>query len=240
MRPSLRASSICPGFLLLTKEFARYLQKETKKYLGGSFVELILASASPRRKELLEQIGLKARILVPQVDESRVSASAPASLTMELAQLKAKDVVARYDWSQGTSPRCLVLAADTVVAFQGQMLGKPGDEGEAIGMLQTLQGQTHEVVTGVCLLAAEQGVVQTTSVWAETTRVTFRDLTPAEIAAYVKTGEPYDKAGAYGIQGRAAAFVSGVEGCYFNVVGLPLGSLCQRLNELGLPPWRQW
>ncbi len=203
-------------------------------------MQLILASASPRRKELLEQVGLSAVVIPSKIDESTISVPEPSLLPIELAQAKAQDVSQTVKQAERGSGEHLVIAADTVVILGSQVLGKPTDAQEAVQMLTSLQGKTHQVVTGVCLLVVSSGEIRTSAAWAETTNVTFRPLDRPEIEAYVATGEPMDKAGAYGIQGRAAAFVAKVDGCYTNVVGLPLGSLCDRLNQLGRGPWRNW
>ncbi len=145
----------------------------------------------------------------------------PGVFTQELALLKAKSVAKQY--TEG-----VVIGADTLVSLAGELLGKPRDDAHAHDMLTRLSGTCHEVITGVALIEIEQ---QKTVTWSETTRVYFRKLSYSEIAAYVETGEPSDKAGAYGIQGLGAAFVIRIEGCYFNVVGLPLAKLVEQLAE---------
>ena len=185
---------------------------------------LILASASPRRSALLSQIGLTFEIHPSDIVEPPhdVHANKPVSeVTQELAALKAAAVTQHYKHG-------LVIGADTLVSLEGELLGKPTDDSDALRMLSRLSGTCHEVVTGVALIDAATGQ---DTVWAETTSVYFRQLDDAEITAYVESGEASDKAGAYGIQGRGAAFVRRIEGCYFNVVGLPLASLVEHLSD---------
>ncbi|MYC78549.1 septum formation inhibitor Maf [Candidatus Poribacteria bacterium] len=195
---------------------------------------LVLASASPRRAALLSQIGLTFEVHPSDVAEppynmhiAGVSAEPPkrkhpdtaSQVTQKLALLKASSVAQHFD-------EAIVIGADTLVSLDGKLLGKPTDDADAFEMLTRLSGTCHEVVTGVALINAETGHE---IVWAETTQVYFRELHHTEIAAYIASGEPSDKAGAYGIQGRGAAFVRRVEGCYFNVVGLPLASLVEHI-----------
>ncbi|MBI5696066.1 MAG: septum formation inhibitor Maf [Nitrospirae bacterium] len=173
---------------------------------------LILASNSPRRRELLEQAGIKYVADPAHVDETALPGETPEDHVRRLALFKAETTAKRH--ASG-----LVLGADTVVVVDGEILGKPADEADAVRMLGLISGRSHEVITGVALYDAATG---RSAVSYESTVVRVRALTPGEIAEYVATGEPMDKAGAYGIQGRAAIFVEGVTGCFFNVVGLPL------------------
>jgi len=185
---------------------------------------LILASASPRRAALLSQIGVTYDVHPSDAVEPPYDtyANKPASeVTQELALLKASSVAQHYD-------NGLVIGADTLVALDGKLLGKPVDDAEASAMLTSLSNTRHEVVTGVALIEASSGREH---VWSETTQVYFRKLQNTEITAYIESGEPSDKAGAYGIQGRGAAFVRRIDGCYFNVVGLPLASLVEHLSN---------
>jgi septum formation protein len=185
---------------------------------------LVLASASPRRSALLSQIGLTFEIHPSDIVEPlhNVHANKPVSeVTQELASLKATSVTQYYDHG-------LIIGADTLVSLDGELLGKPTDDADALVMVSRLSGTCHEVVTGMALIDAATGQDR---VWAETTQVYFRQLDSAEIATYIESGEASDKAGAYGIQGRGAAFVRRIEGCYFNVVGLPLASLVERLSN---------
>jgi septum formation protein len=183
---------------------------------------LILASGSPRRRELLTQIGVSFTVQPSQATENVPPGTNPVEMVKELALRKAREVA-------GASPAHWVLGADTIVVLDGQVLGKPADAQDAASMLQRLSGRRHQVLTGVALVGPGGQWVD----YAETI-VWMRPLTQEEIEAYVATGEPLDKAGAYGIQGRAAAFVPRIEGCYYNVVGLPLALLSQKLHELGI------
>lgn len=185
---------------------------------------LILASASPRRAALLSQIGLTYDVHPSDAVEPpphAYSNKSASEVTQELAFLKASSVAQHYD-------NGLVIGADTLVALEGKLLGKPADDAEALAMLISLSNTCHEVVTGVAFIDASSGREHA---WSETTQVYFRKLQNAEITAYIASGEPSDKAGAYGIQGRGAAFVKRIEGCYFNVVGLPLANLIEHLSD---------
>jgi septum formation protein len=186
--------------------------------------KLILASASPRRAELLQQLGLSFQIIASDLPEE-ISGGDPARLVKELALQKAMQV--------GRSlGRGLILGADTVVVLGRSIFGKPANAAAAITMLQQLSGKEHSVYTGLALLDAATGRQLTDTV---KTDVCFRQLQNAEIEAYVTTGEPLDKAGAYGIQGRGATLVESISGCYFNVVGLPLSRLVIMLREFDFP-----
>jgi septum formation protein len=188
------------------------------------FPNIILASASPRRAELLRQIGLDFQIRPSHIDEPEITQS-PETAVQELALMKAHAVANELDSG-------LVIGADTVVVIDGQPLGKPENDQHAIDMLTQLSGNWHEVITGVALIGGRRTSTPQEVVWAEKTAVYFRKLRRAEILDYVRSGETADKAGAYGIQERAGAFVERIEGCYFNVVGLPLASLVERLWRL--------
>ena len=186
---------------------------------------LILASASPRRAALLSQIGLTFEVRPSDVVEPphNIHSNNPASeVTQKLALLKATAVAQHFD-------DAIIIGADTLVSLDGKLLGKPTDDAEAFEMLTHLSGTCHEVVTGVALVDAGTG---REIVWAEATQVYFRELQSTEITAYIASRETSDKAGAYGIQGRGAAFVRRIEGCYFNVVGLPLASLVEHFKTL--------
>ena len=185
---------------------------------------LVLASASPRRSALLSQIGVTFEVRPSDVVEPPPNAlmNSPASeVTQKLALLKAIDVAQHFN-------EAIIIGADTLVSWEGKLLGKPTDDTDAFEMLTHLSGTCHEVVTGVALVDARTGGQ---IVWSETTQVYFRELQSAEITAYIASGEASDKAGAYGIQGRGAAFVRRIEGCYFNVVGLPLASFIEHLSN---------
>lgn len=187
---------------------------------------LVLASASPRRRDLLSQLGLRFTVAAADLDETPLPSEAADLYVRRLAQEKARAVAARF-------PSAWVLAADTTVALGSQLLGKPLDAAEARQMLTQLSGKTHDVYTGVALAgrASAATVVRT--------GVTFRALTAGEIDWYVGTGEPLDKAGAYAVQGKGGFLVAAVEGSPTNVIGLPLGETLELLTQAGVPlPWR--
>jgi nucleoside triphosphate pyrophosphatase len=183
---------------------------------------LVLASASPRRAELLRQAGIPFRVVVSSLEEARTPGEAPAAYARRLARDKARVVA---EWF----PEEAVLAADTIVLAGDELLEKPRDAADAARMLRLLSGRAHEVTTGVCLIAGGREDVR-----SATTRVYFSELSAADIAGYVATGEPMDKAGAYAIQGGAARWVGKIEGDYGNVVGLPVALVAAMLREAGL------
>lgn len=191
---------------------------------------MILASRSPRRIALLAELGLKARSVPADVDESPLPGEAPEDLVARLARSKARAVLARDEAAPGE----LVVAADTVVWTEGGRLGKPADDADAARMLRRLSGRSHQVSTGVCLLAADEaGAPARERGFVETTEVSFYPLSDEDVAAYVASGEPRDKAGAYGIQGLGRVLVRGIVGDYYNVVGLPVARLVRELRSLG-------
>ena len=184
----------------------------------------ILASGSPRRRELLEMLGVPDLTIRPATGPERATPGAgPEQTVRELSLHKAQEV------AQTCAPEDIIIAADTIVYLDGAILGKPKDHDDAVRMLTALSGREHIVYTGVAVLRG--GELRQA---AERTAVRFRTLTPAEIERYIATGEPMDKAGAYGIQGRGALLVAHLDGDYFNVMGLPLCRLGQLLNELGV------
>ena len=185
--------------------------------------KLVLASASPRRRELLTQVGVRFDVLTADIDESVIAGESPEVYTQRLALEKARTVLARCDADT------YVLGADTTVSVDGALLGKPADADDAARMLRMLQGRPHEVITGVALVSATSSQIV-----AETTRVFFSPMSESEIAAYIATGEPMDKAGAYAIQGKAARWIPRIEGDYANVVGLPLSQVCTLLKNADL------
>ncbi len=192
---------------------------------------VVLASASPRRKELLEQIGLDFQVLVSDVEE-KITTDIPWKLVQELSEQKAEACYKNLT-AGGNSRMFLVIGADTVVYGNGKILGKPKDGKEAVEMLQALQGRTHQVYTGVTLLynAAENGGEVIRKTFYEETVVELFPMTEEEILSYVQTGDPMDKAGAYGIQGIFAKYVKGISGDYNNVVGLPAARVYQEAKE---------
>lgn len=186
---------------------------------------VVLASGSPRRKELLEQIGIKARIR-PSAQEEKSLAETPEELVMELSAIKAQDIAA------GCEAGTLVIGADTVVVLDDEILGKPQTPQRAAGMIQKLQGRAHQVYTGVTVILCMENGEQHGTSFAECTDVELWPMTEDEIFTYAQSGEPLDKAGAYGIQGSFAAYIKGIQGDYTNVVGLPLGRLVHEMNTL--------
>ena len=187
-------------------------------------MRMILASASPRRRELLEMLGVEHLEILPARGEEKAHPEqAPGELVRELSRCKAEEVYRR----SGAGPEDAVIAADTVVALDGAVLGKPKDPEDAKRMLRALSGRTHAVFTGVTVLRGGRCLSR-----SEETAVRFRPLTEGEIERYVATGEPLDKAGAYGAQGKGSLFVERLEGDFFNVMGLPLCLLGQMLREL--------
>ena len=188
--------------------------------------KIILASSSPRRVEILNTILCIGATVVPSTfpEDLDKSAYSPADYVAENARRKADEVATRLR-SAGEAPGC-VIGADTVVVHRGRILEKPADAAEAEAMLSALSASEHEVCTGVALIYAT-GATRT---FVETTRVDFAHIPPAAIAAYVASGEPFDKAGGYGIQGLGGAFVSGIRGCYYNVVGFPMHRFCAEFD----------
>ena len=187
-------------------------------------MKLILASGSPRRAELLGRLGLQFEVLPAQIDESLLPGLTAEEQVLRLAREKALAV------RDNVNEDAVILSADTVVVLDGEILGKPKDEADAFRMLRLLSGREHLVMTGVTVLSprGEESI-------CEKTHVHFRPLNDGEIRAYIRSGEPMDKAGAYGIQGKAALFVSALSGDYFNVVGLPLCASGAMLRRAGIP-----
>ena len=188
--------------------------------------KIILASGSPRRRELLDQIGLKYKVEVSNTDESQLQADQiPIHLyVQELAYLKAAAVAKAHRKDTDT----LIIGADTVVYHNSEILGKPKDKIEAFKMLMSLSGKTHRVYTGFCIM--DPGTAEAVCD-REITQVTFKKLTKEQVVRYIQTGEPFDKAGGYGIQGLGSVLVDHIEGDYANVVGLPLSKLCEKLEQ---------
>ena len=187
-------------------------------------MNLILASQSPRRRELLGLTGLDFTVRVADIDETMDPGKAPFDEVARVSRLKALAVQ--------REPEDVVIAADTIVVCGGTVLGKPRDEEDAFRILSLLSGRSHEVMTGMTVLRGDELVTHT-----EVTRIHFRQLHPDELRAYIATGEPMDKAGAYGIQGGAALFADQMEGDYYNVMGLPVCRLAMILRSFGLPIW---
>ena len=185
---------------------------------------IILASGSPRRKELLEKVGLKFEVAASDIEEDLANGLPPRKLAEKLSLEKAVAAAKKY-------PDAVIIAADTIGVFEGNIIGKPHTPAEAVEMLSMLSGKSHLVVTGYTILdtGTEKSVTKSVE-----TKVYLRSLTGVEIEAYVATGEPLDKAGAYAIQGLGALIVEKIEGDYYNVIGLPLSSLMESLKDFGL------
>ena len=188
-----------------------------------AIMDIILASQSPRRKELLKQMGLAYRVVVAEIDEHMERDLPPDKLVEAISAEKAAAVAA------GEGPESVIIAADTVVALDGEVLGKPHSEAQAAEMLGKLSGREHQVYTGFTVRQGERIVTD-----HQRSEVRFRSLSDQEITAYIATGEPMDKAGAYGIQGLGSLLVEGIHGDYFNVMGLPVCMLGQTLKEFGI------
>ncbi len=186
--------------------------------------KIILASGSPRRSELLKTIGLDFDIIPDNTPENADMTMPPEEVVMYLARFKGENVMKKLEGDRDA----LIISADTVVVLDGRIIGKPKDREEAFEMLSELSGRAHRVYTGVCVCDLANGRSES---FFECTEVFFKALTAKEKDAYINTGEPMDKAGAYGIQEYGAAFVEGIHGDYFNVVGLPICKLCKVLKD---------
>ena len=187
---------------------------------------IILASASPRRKELLSQIGIEYEV-IPSNTEEIITSALPCEIVMELAKQKAEDIVGKIN-----TPGKIVLGADTNVAFNDKVMGKPSDKDAAVAMISMLENATHQVYTGVSLSYLKENGEICSHVFYEKTDVVVYPMSKEEILAYVETGDCMDKAGSYGIQGAFAAYIKGIKGDYNNVVGLPIGRVYQELKNI--------
>jgi septum formation protein len=225
---------------LLSVRLVTYVEKEpiTLRMHPQKKPGLILASSSPRRQELLREIGIPFQVHAANINEDQIAGEAPIAYALRLAQEKAQAVAEQY-------PQSYVLGADTIVVIDGEVLGKPQDHADAARMLRLLSGRAHEVTTAVSLIAASifassavpsekiaPGTLAETR--ASTTKVYFREIAEAEIQQYVAGGEPMDKAGAYAIQGGASRWTDRIEGEFSNVVGLPLSLVTEMLKITGL------
>jgi septum formation protein len=193
-------------------------------------MKLILASSSPRRAEVLRNAGFVFEVRPADVDETRLPHESAENYVRRVAQAKARAI---SEPARAAAERAIVIAADTTVVAEGQILAKPEDAADARRMLSLFNGKTHEVLTALCVInvpAAKEAL------HVEKTRVAFLKMSKEEIESYIQTGEPFDKAGAYGIQGIAGRFATRIEGCYFNVLGLPLSRLWTTLQSLG---WKE-
>ena len=189
--------------------------------------QIILASGSPRRKELLALLGAEFKIVTSNKEEV-ITSTNPEEVVKELSMMKAEDV------AEGISGPAIILGADTVVSHGGRILGKPKDEEDAVNMIRSFAGDDHFVYTGVCIIRKEEdGSVKKIS-FAEGTKVSVYPMTEEEILRYVSTKEPMDKAGAYAVQGLFAPYIKGIEGDYYNIVGFPIAGIYQRLKAEGI------
>ena len=195
-------------------------------------VKFVLASGSPRRKELLEQLGMQFEISSAHGEEI-ITKEQPWEIVEELSMQKATEVADRYEAEHGVHENTVVIGADTIVAYGAEIMGKPKSRQHAIEMLSELQGHVHQVYTGVTLIIMT-GKDRKLICFHEKTEVEMYPMTQAQIEAYVSTGEPMDKAGAYAIQGKCAAYIKGICGEYNNVVGLPIARLSQELSKAGI------
>lgn len=194
---------------------------------------IVLASASPRRRELLSQIGVEFEVK-PADGEERIISTEPSKVVEELSGQKAMFTAKALEKENGHVPEgCIVLGADTIVSYEGRILGKPSDKEDAIQMLSMLQGNTHQVYTGVTVLKEKQGSWKFHTFF-ECTDVIFYPVTREEIVEYVNSGDPMDKAGSYGIQGAWGAYVKGIRGDYNNVVGPPVARLIYETKKIGI------
>ena len=188
-------------------------------------MKLILASSSPRRKQILERIGLKFEIIPPNIDESHLSVKMkPEEYCISLAKIKAMKI-SQYH------PNALVIGADTIVSLNNNILNKPKDHMNAKKMLSMLSGKTHQVHTGICINWMKKNIQNS---FNEISQVTFRRLDEKEITYYIKNYKPYDKAGSYGIQGWSSLFVKNIQGCYDNIVGFPISRIYAELKKLDI------
>jgi septum formation protein len=210
---------------LLSVRLVTYVEKEpiSLRMHQPKRPELILASSSPRRQELLREIGIPFQVHAANINEDQIAGEAPIAYALRLAQEKAQAVAEQY-------PQSYVLGADTIVVIDGEVLGKPQDHADAARMLRLLSGRAHEVTTAVSLIAPST-LAETR---ASTTKVYFREIAEAKIQQYVAGGEPMDKAGAYAIQGGASRWTDRIEGEFSNVVGLPLSLVTEMLKTTGL------
>ncbi len=196
---------------------------------GYNIVKIILASSSPRRAEILRNAGIAFQVRAPQIDEAALPGETAQAMVARLSEEKARAVSAQFAAGSGD---VIIVGADTTIELNGEILGKPRDLAHAREMLAKLSGSTHHVLTGIFLLRLP---CIATRAAVEISAVTFAPLDEKDIEAYLATGEPLGKAGAYAIQGFGGRYIPGIEGCYFNVVGLPLAKLYLLLRDLGGP-----
>lgn len=203
---------------------------------NNSKPRVILASGSPRRRNLLTTLGIKFEVMTSDVDETIIGDPSPRKYVTELSVKKAEAVLERLALSMdpSRSEKILVLAADTVVAMDSHILGKPQDKADAKDMLERLSGRSHKVFTGVAVIAVETDGSKSIQTDLDVSDVYFRSLSPKEISAYIQTGEPMDVAGSYALQGIASCFVERISGCVTNIIGLPVPKVVSLLRSNGL------
>ena len=190
--------------------------------------KIILASKSPRRKQILEQVGLDFTVEISDFDETQIKFKTPQEMVKKLSLEKAKIIAQK-------NPNAIVIGADTDVFLNGEILGKPKSKQDAVRILKLLSGKVHEVVTGFTVISDKKSITKHV-----TSKVKFKKLTEAEIKAYVATGEPMDKAGGYGIQDKGGVFIENIEGDYFNIVGLPIFAVSEVLKKFGVEITKGW
>lgn len=190
--------------------------------------KIILASKSPRRKQILEQFGVDFQIEISDFDESQIAFKTPIEMVEKLSFEKAKIIAER-------NPDAVTIGADTIVVFGNEIIGKPKSEEDALRILKLLSGNTHEVITGFTVMENEKSVTGYVS-----SKVKFKEISDSEIAAYIATGEPMDKAGGYGIQSKGGLFIESITGDYFNVVGLPVAALSDVLKDFEVDIVNNW
>ena len=190
--------------------------------------KIILASKSPRRKQILQQVGLEFIIAVSAFDETQVKFKTPQEMVKKLSLEKAKIIA-------GKNPGAVIIGADTTVLYKNEIIGKPTSKQDAVRILKLLSGNIHEVVTGFTVMQGKKSITKHV-----TSKVKFKQLSEAEIKAYVATGEPMDKAGGYGIQDKGGLFVEDIQGDYFNVVGLPIFAVSEVLKQFGVEITKEW
>jgi len=211
----------------------------SKRVIQDQGIKIVLASQSPRRVELLTNLGFEFEVMPADVDEVIEPGKTAAGNVIQLAKLKADTVYERLmeknDWQKNGDKRLLIIAADTTVVLDNRLIGKPENVEDACLMLRELAGRCHDVFTGVVILIKEPGSDTPTEISSfEMSHVYFRNLSDAEIQAYVRTGEPMDKAGSYALQGIGSAFVQAIEGCFTNVIGLPIPLVVSMLRRAGI------
>ncbi len=194
-------------------------------------VRVILASESPRRKEIMEKMGIQFESMVADINEEVLNTK-PRQMVQELAALKAKKVADIFE--DDYDNKIVIIGADTMVFHKGRLMGKPVDEEDAFKMIKMISNDVHQVYTGVCIIILEDGKETKRISFASSTGVWVNPLSPKQIKDYLATGEPMDKAGAYGIQGRFGIFIKKIQGDYYNVVGLPIAEIYEKLLEVGI------